>query len=210
MNKKFYKISSKNSFYLSPLQHEIIIGSMLGDLTAEKRNINSNTRLHFKQSLKNKEYIYHLYDIFKDFCGSTPNVMSKFDYRPNKMKEYKSIKFQTLTSSCFNIYKEIFYNSERKIVPNNIFDLLTPIGLAYWIMDDGYKSNKGIYISTESFSKEELILVKEVLKNKFNLESGIHLTTNGYRIYIFSSSREKLINLIKPYFLSLFNYKLYL
>jgi LAGLIDADG DNA endonuclease family len=154
MNKKFFRTSSKNSFNLSPLQHEIIIGSMLGDLTAEKRNINFNTRLHFKQSLKNKEYIYHLYDIFKDCCGSKPNIMSNFDYRPNKMKEYKSIKFQTLTSPCFNIYKEIFYNSERKIIPKNIYDLLTPISLAYWIMDDGYKSNKGIYISTESFSKE--------------------------------------------------------
>ena len=81
--------------------------------------------------------------------------------------------------------------------------------MAYWILDEGYKSNKGIYISTESFSKEELILMKEVLKNKFYLETGIHLTTNGYRIYIFSSSKDKLINLIKPYFLPLFFYKFF-
>jgi len=86
---------------------------MLGDLTAKKRNENSNTRLHFKQSLKNKEYIDHLYEIFKDFCGSSPNIMSNFDFRPNKMKEYKSIKFQTLNLPCFNIYKEIFYNSKN-------------------------------------------------------------------------------------------------
>ena len=87
---------------------------MLGDLTAEKRNINTNTRLHFKQSLKNKEYIEHLYDIFKDFCGSPPKIMSKFDNRPNKNKEYTSIKFQTLSLPCFNYYRENFYRKSEK------------------------------------------------------------------------------------------------
>jgi len=62
--KRFYRISPKRDLQLSNLQHEIIIGLMLGDLTAEKKNINSNTRLHFKQSFKNKEYIDHLYNIF--------------------------------------------------------------------------------------------------------------------------------------------------
>ena len=72
--KRFYRKSSKYDLVLSPFQKEILIGMMLGDLTAEKKNINSNTRLHFKQSLKNKEYIDHLYEIFKDFCGSKNNV----------------------------------------------------------------------------------------------------------------------------------------
>ena len=110
---------------------------------------------------------------------------------------------------CFNYYREIFYNKEKiKIIPNNIDNLLTAKGLAYWIMDDGYKSRKGIYISTESFLKEELLILKNVLKNKFEIESGIHKTTNGYRIYIFSSSKNKLIDLIKSSFLPLFYYKL--
>ena len=86
-------------------------------------------------------------------------------------KEYKSIKFQTLSLPCFNYYREIFYNEEKiKIIPNNIDNLLTAKGLAYWIMDDGYKSRKGIYI--------------------------------------FSSSKNKLIDLIKSSFLPLFYYKL--
>lgn len=32
--------------------------------------------------------------------------------------------------------------------------------------------------------------------------------TNGYRIYIPSSSKEKLIKLVKPYFIEHFYYKL--
>ena len=56
---------------------------MLGDLTAEKPGVNSNTRLQFKQSLKNRLYIEHLYSLFQEFCGSKPLIMSNFDSRPN-------------------------------------------------------------------------------------------------------------------------------
>jgi hypothetical protein len=104
----------------------------LGDLFAEKRNENCNTRLQFKQSTINKEYIDHLYKLFEEFCNSPPLIMSRFDRRPNKNKEYLAIKFQTASLACFNIYRELFYNSEgRKILPLNLGDLLTAKGLAY-------------------------------------------------------------------------------
>ena len=77
--------------------------------------------------------------------------MSKFDNRPNKMKEYSSIKFQTLSLPCFNKYRELFYNQEGiKYIPSNLE--LTERGLAYWIMDDGYNSVSGFYLCTESYS----------------------------------------------------------
>jgi hypothetical protein len=135
--------------------------------------------------------------------------MSKFDSRPNKMKEYSAIKFLTLSLPCFNIYRELFYDhTGKKILPENLEELLTPRGLAFWFMDDGYKFRNGFYISTESFSLSENEFLIKILKNKFNLDCSIHSTTNGHRIYIFSSSREKFINLIKPYFIPHFYYKL--
>lgn len=204
-----YRISKKADLKVSDDLHEIIIGSLLGDLTAERPNINCNTRLQFKQSIINKEYIYHLYGLFQGFCGTGPLNLSYFDTRINKNKVYKSIKFQTLSLSCFNIYRELFYNTEgKKILPLNIEFLLTVKGLAYWLMDDGYKSGKGLYIYTESFSLTEIKLLINVLKNKFNLECNYHKVTNGYRIYIFSTSKINLIKLVKPYFIKEFYYKL--
>src|ERR1700712_2729004 len=205
---RFYRTSKKASMEVSKELDEIIIGSMLGDLTAEKPNLNSNTRLQFKQSLKNKAYVEHLYSLFQDYCGSAPITMSKFDSRPNKMKEYSAIKFQTLSLSCFNKYKHIFYNEYgTKILPENIQDLLTDRGLDYLIMDDGYKAGKGFYICTESYTLEENQILVDLFKNKFNLESSVHKVTNGHRLYILSSSRETLLKLIKPYLLDHFNYK---
>ena len=40
---------------------------MLGDIHAERKNANSNTRIQFKQSIKNKAYIDHLYFLFKNY-----------------------------------------------------------------------------------------------------------------------------------------------
>lgn len=84
---RFYRVSAKINMDITPVLHEILVGSMLGDLTAEKNSIRSNTRLHFKQSIVNRDYIEHLFSLFQDYCGSPPKTMSKFDSRPDKMKE---------------------------------------------------------------------------------------------------------------------------
>jgi hypothetical protein len=130
--KRFYRVSAKAHLTVSPSLNEILIGSMLGDLTVEKPNLSCNARIQFKQSIINKDYIEHMYELFKEFCGSKPLVMSKFDTRPTKNKVYSAIKVQTLSLPCFNIYRELFYNSEgKKILPPNLEDLLTSRGLAY-------------------------------------------------------------------------------
>ena len=129
---RMYKTSKKANLLVTNLLDEIIIGCMLGDLSAEKPSVNSNTRIQFKQSLKNKLYIEHLYSLFQEYCGSQPLILSNFDSRPNKMKEYKAIKFQTLSLPCFNYYRNLFYNKKNiKVVPLNINELLTPKGLCY-------------------------------------------------------------------------------
>ena len=207
-NQRFYRTSPKAHLVLSSELKEIITGSMLGDLSSERKSIKSNARLQFKQSIKNEVYINHLWSLFKEYCGSKPLTMSYFDKRVNKMKDYSSIKFQTLSLPCFNEFREMFYNHDGlKIIPLNLKELLTERGLAYWIMDDGYKSEKGFYLCTESFSLSEIIFLIDILKSKLGLECNYHSHTNGYRLYIFGSSKDKLINLIKLYLLSHFYYK---
>lgn len=132
LNYRFYRTSTKSNLQLPDELKEIIIGNMLGDLSAEKKGIKSNTRLQFKQSIINEAYIKHLYSLFKEYCGSEPIIISKFDSRPTKNKEYKAIKFQTLSLPIFNQFKELFYNSNGiKIIPSNLSELLTEKGLAY-------------------------------------------------------------------------------
>lgn len=46
---------------------DIIIGTSLGDLFIEKTSINGNARLIFRQSIIHKEYLEHLFYLFKNY-----------------------------------------------------------------------------------------------------------------------------------------------
>ena len=191
-----YRTSTKNSLKLTKDLDEVIIGCMLGDLSAEKPSSRHNTRLQFKQSVIHQAYIDHLWSLFKTYCGSKPLNLSRFDDRPGKLKTYWAIKFQTLSLDCFNVYRKLFYNSNGiKIVPINLELLLTARGLAYWFMDDGY-------------SLEDNKNLANILNKKFNLQASVHKVTNGYRLYIPSSTKGKFLLLIKPYLIPHFLYKI--
>ena len=191
---------------------------MLGDLFAEKINPNYNTRLQFKQSIKNKVYIDYLYNIFKEYCNSEPKETSSVDKRPRKKEFNVSIKFWTQSLPCFNQFRELFYDpclcepaskgqSGKKIVPLNLEEIIAARSLAYWVMDDGYKSTNGFYFCTESYSLEDNYKLSTILKNRFNLDCGVHKHTNGHRLYVFSNSKDKLLELVKPYLIHHFYYK---
>jgi LAGLIDADG DNA endonuclease family len=130
--KRFYRKSPKYDLILDSNLKEIIYGCILGDLHVEKKNVNSNARLQFRYSTINKDYSYHLYNLFEMYCGKPPIILNRFDERPNKFKNYSSIKFQTLNLPCFNEFRNTFYDiNGKKIIPLNIEELLTAKSLAY-------------------------------------------------------------------------------
>lgn len=66
---------------------------------------------------------------------------------------------------------------------------------AHWIRDDGFKNGNGIGLCTESFTFEEVSLLKKVLENKFNLiitKNKRKTSTGkiGYRLFISAKSRN--------------------
>ena len=74
-------------------------------------------------------------------------------------------------------------------------------------MDDGYQSVNGFYLCTDSYLLSDIHKLVIILKNKFDLDCGVHKHTNGYRLYIFGSCKDKLLHLVKPYLLPHFYYK---
>ena len=126
--------SEKENFTLSSDLFDIIVGLLLGDLYARRRNV--DTKLYFKQGVVHKEYVSHLYDIFRLYCSNVPKTTNNPpDHKTGK--SYVSMTFETFTLPCFNELYDLFYVAGKKVIPNNISELLTAAGLAYWICDDG-------------------------------------------------------------------------
>ena len=150
-----------------------LIGLILGDVSLEKATNNSNIRLRFDQSISiHSEYIYFLYNLFKDYTLSPPKSTNrKPDSRTGKI--YNSLIFKTRMLPCFNYLWDLFYINKVKTIPSNIGDLLTEVGLAFWIMDDGgLGSNGTLNLHTDSYTLSEVNLLIEVLKRNFDINSS--------------------------------------
>lgn len=212
MNRRSYSTRltkvQRGSFSVTPNLHEIIIGTGIGDTFVCKSASVNFARLQFAQSIIHEAYILHLYELFKDFCNSSPKYLDlKSDKRTGKV--YSRIRFRTYSLPCFNYYHELFYVNGIKIIPLNIGELLTPVGLAYWAMDDGYKGSSGFTFCTDSYTLSEVQLLVKVLKENFDLNSTIHnKSKDSYRIYIKADSMDKLRILVTPYFHESMMYKI--
>lgn len=147
----------------------------------------------------------HLYDLFKEYYKSPPTTR----VRILKGKPIETIRFTSRQKSCFTQLHILFYSTGKKIVPLNIGEFLTPMGLAYWAMDDGNKQGSGFHLNTHGFTQEEVNLLSKVLLEKFNLINSIQYHNNGYRIYIFTESINKFRILVIEHFHESIKYKLY-
>lgn len=204
-SKKTLELIAK--FKLETILQEIVIGKILGDASIRKEGI-----LNFTQSIKQKEYIEHCYNLFKNYTKS--GIKLNLNKRNNKINEI--LYFETC--AIFKEYLPFFYkqkegsNARIKIIPSNIYELLTPRGLAYWIMDDGtYKG--AVILCTHSFTEEEVLLLMNVLITKFNLDCKIRkikIRDTGLfwsTILIKSNSTYKLWDLVGEYILPSMYYK---
>ena len=117
-----------------------------------------------------------------------------------------NLSFATLALPCFNELYELFYTSTtgKKIIPSNISDLLTPVSLAYWIMDDGSFTGSGLKLHTNAFSIEELNILKEALEKNFGLIATIQVSNREKlqnTLYISKKQMLLLTELVKNYML---------
>lgn len=109
-----------------------------------------------------------------------------------------------------------FYLTMSKIPSVAILlQLLTLPVLAYWIMGDGFSSKGGgTTLCTDSFTFEEVVILREALETKFNIRTSTHKKKgkNGAiypRIYLKKDQNLKnLFILLDPYILPEFKYKM--
>ncbi len=95
----------------------------------------------------------------------------------------------------------MFYKNKVKIIPENLDKLLTPIGLAYWIMDDGgITVYKQTVLDTRSFCKKEVLFIMEILNKNFYLKTRIEeKKKDQWIIYIPVEQKVKLKDIVGSY-----------
>lgn len=161
---------------MNKLLKDILVESILGDSHIAKVGANK-AFITFEQSIKKSDYLKFLHEtVTKD--GLNVGSITKYtreDLRYNKINE--SLYFKSENTESLRSLADSFLNeSNKKIIPADIGDLLTPRGLAFWIMDDGQQVKRGgVTLCTDSYTKAEVSTLREVLKEKFNLDTSLHI-----------------------------------
>jgi len=112
-----------------------------------------------------------------------------------EVKKNLALTVQTKQLTCLNEFYYLFIFNDKKIIKEELYNYIDYISIAHWIMGDSSKKNKGIILCTDNFKLKEVIILMNILKIKFNVDSTIHKEKNKPRIYI----NEKNFNILKPH-----------
>lgn len=187
---------------LSKLQQEVLVGLLLGNGSLQSFNNGESFRFRYIQAERRKDYLFHVYDIFKELVATPPKLLVE----THKNGEiYKKYYFNTLTSSSFKVFGTLFYKNKKKIVSPDIKGLITLRSLAFWFMDNGAKKGprlKGFRLCTDCYDYNEVLFLSQILTNKFGLKTSLVKQRTKFRIFIKSESHEKFISQINDYLIS--------
>lgn len=209
-HRKWRKI--KSQIVLEKAQKDLIVGSLLGDGTMWIGKGAKNANLKIEHGLAQKDYVFWKYRMLKNFVFTPPKLSFRYDWKGRKYKKswwFRTIRHPLLTEFYFKFYRGGCEKTKGKKIPSDIKKYLNPFVMAVWIMDDGSFSEGKIDLSAYSFSKKDIILLCNGLREKFLIELRFFRDRKkGYRIYLPKKDTRKLIELVKPYVLEKMKYKL--
>ncbi|CAJ0755113.1 3631_t:CDS:2 [Entrophospora sp. SA101] len=165
--------AQKALIVVPPQLQQVITGMILGDGHLQLRG----SLARFTIGLKDKEFAYHLWDLFNSIgiVGAEPYCSTSVIKPSGNLSV--TYHFVTFTLPYFTHLYHNWYRLDNgkkvKALPSNIDELLTPVALAYWISSDGsYNKTQGaVIIHTESFSPDEVEILRSILSDKFNIDS---------------------------------------
>src|SRR3989344_6396114 len=122
-NSTFHRELRKRLF-LTELQRKVLLGALMGDGCLIENSSKSNYRLQIEHSIREKDYVFWKYEVFKNFVLTPPRYLSRTN----------SWKFRTVSFAGFTEFQRMFYQERRKILPANIQFLNDPVTIAVWFM----------------------------------------------------------------------------
>lgn len=181
INKTKLETNLKNVKYckLTDIEKEVLDGIMISDGC-----LTSTTAISARLSLgfKYNETIEDIKIALPSIIFGPTNIVNNGSSFHNKSKMYGDLLSEN----------KRWYVNGKKIIPNDI--KITKNLCYWWFIGDGYNSNENVYLCTDSFTKEENLL----LCDKFNeLGFKCSLTTRN-RIRFYKKYSVNFLNWIIP------------
>jgi len=153
---------------LTPDAEQVILGSLLGDGGLERPpQVNSQWGLSIKHGLPQTEYC-----LWK--AGLLGDLVRTVDYPVQR------VRVRTVRHPCFTDLASRWYPVRRKVVPAADLDLMGPLALGVWYLDDGtltqprrrktgYYDREMVRFATHAFVPAEQDLLHALLRQRFGV-----------------------------------------
>lgn len=122
----------------------IMIGLMLGDGYMDYKG-----RLKIEHCEAQKEYVEWKAKLLHSVCGGKDIKVHKLERSHSKRKDEKSWKTNKFItyyidkqSVSFREFRELLYKDGKKVITQEVLDLLNPTSIALWFLDDGCLSRR--------------------------------------------------------------------
>jgi len=195
-------------FFISQTQKDIINGCLLGDGSLECRSKEGSARLRIHHGWKQKDFVFWKYRVLKNLVSCPPKKIICWR-NPKNNENYYSWYFHTRTLLEFKTLYKVFYFNKKKILPQDILDLLNPLTLSVWIMDDGCNDRRdSLILNTQNYSIEEHYKLQKVFQRKFEAFSTINKDRDEFRLRFNCENAKKLFKIIYPNIISSMKYKI--
>ena len=188
----------------TPYTKGVIVGLILSDGWLIISNSN-NARLGFKQALFKFAYVWDVFNILSHYCSSSPCLVGGV----RAGNRFYALQFLNRLIPFLTELHTLFYPNKVKVIPSNIYELLTLVALAHIVMADGKVSRHGLVLCTDSYSVSDIVGLINVLIIKYRLDCTLRYhTPTQPRIYIKESSMLILRYLVTPYMVKSMFYKI--
>ena len=183
---------------LTPTQHAVLVGSLLGDGTLRRQGNKLNALFEVNHAFKFREYVDWKWQHFHQHVLTPPKPRAGNGKRV-------AYRFTTRSLPVFTNYHRFYDNGKKRVPPEIELD---PLSLAVWFIDDGSKSRGAWYLNTQQFSVAEQDHLRRVLKTTFGIESALNRDKQYFRLRMSIKSTELMSDIISSYILPCFRHKL--
>lgn len=182
---------------LIPIHKQILLGKLLGD--GHLHQIKNSAAITWTNCKSDSDYFYWT----KNALGKLAELSVK-NGRGGFENSQDNLSCNTHFNYQIKKYFSSFYKNKIKIVPDWIYNEITPISMAFWYMDDGSLGSSPGQENTANFAvcgfSELDCSILLFCFQKFGIKANYFKDSNGYsRIRLNSDEAEKFFLLVAPY-----------
>lgn len=192
----------KKEVELSSTQIEFITGALLGDAWLSNLKYGRKSPCFgIDRKLDDLDYLKWQYQFVENLC-SRPWI-TKDKYNKTTKKTQQHCLFETRYLHSFLELRKLWYPNNIKVVPDNLS--LSRLIVQVWYCDDGSlekldSGNFRIKFATNGFTKDEVIFLIDLLKDRYNSDFSLNKDDNNFRILVPTSTAPILMEDLKQDF----------